>query len=109
MQPQIGLLLGSALFAILSASFGDISLLYLKVNFFQILRCFCKAIFCVPESLAFYRKLKITTLMFYLHLNEQKEEKKHTGLPHYNTPHFNTDFNITRSCLGSQMVIFLLF
>ena len=30
-----------------------------------------------------------------------------TGPPHYNTPHYNTDFSIT--CLGSQMVIFLLF
>ena len=32
-----------------------------------------------------------------------------TGLPHYNSPHYNTDFSVTRSCLGSQMVIFLLF
>ena len=32
-----------------------------------------------------------------------------TGLPHYNSPHYNTDFNITRSGLGSQMGIFLLF
>ena len=32
-----------------------------------------------------------------------------TGLPHYNTPHYNADFNITWSCLGSQMFIFLLF
>ena len=32
-----------------------------------------------------------------------------TGLPHYNTPHCNTDFNKTRSFLGSKMVIFLLF
>ena len=32
-----------------------------------------------------------------------------TGLPHYNSPRYNTDFDITRSCLGSQMVIFLLF
>ena len=42
-----------------------------------------------------------------------KKNKKHhiddTGQPHYNTPRYNTDFNITRSCLGSQMVIFLLF
>ena len=29
-----------------------------------------------------------------------------TGLPHYNSPHCNTDFITTRSCLGSQMVIF---
>ena len=32
-----------------------------------------------------------------------------TGLPHYNSPHYNTYFSITRSCLGSQRVIFLLF
>ena len=31
-----------------------------------------------------------------------------TGLPHYNSPHYNTDFNITRSGLGFQMIIFLL-
>ena len=35
--------------------------------------------------------------------------KTNTGLPLYNSPHYNTDFNITQSCLGSQMVIFLLF
>ena len=29
------------------------------------------------------------------------------GLPHYNIPRYNTDFNITQSCLGSQMVIFV--
>ena len=28
-------------------------------------------------------------------------------LPHYYTPHYNTDFSITGSCLESQMVIFL--
>ena len=32
-----------------------------------------------------------------------------TGLPQYNSPHYNTDFNITRSGLGSQMVGFLLY
>ena len=31
-----------------------------------------------------------------------------TGLPHYNSPHYNTVFDITRPCLGSQMFIFLL-
>ena len=31
-----------------------------------------------------------------------------TGLPHYNSLHYNTDFNITRSCIGSQMAIFLI-
>ena len=33
----------------------------------------------------------------------------YTGLPHYNSPHYNTDFGITQSSLGSQMVIYLLF
>ena len=32
-----------------------------------------------------------------------------TGLPHYNSPHYNTHFIITQSCLGPQMVIFPLF
>ena len=40
--------------------------------------------------------------MFHKHQSSFKFEG--TGLPHYNTPQYNTDFNITRSCLGSQMV-----
>ena len=59
--------------------------------------------------------LELASLMAQVRGNNCKLSTFHssrfyiTGLPHYNSPHYNTDFSITRSGLGSQMVIFLLY
>ena len=38
------------------------------------------------------------------HFYSHNSHSAYTGLPHYKTPHYNKDFNITRSCHGSHMV-----
>ena len=52
---------------------------------------------------------RIANTLFTRFIQNFSIDLQSTVLPHYNSPHYNKDFNITRSGIGSQMVIFLLY
>ena len=88
----------------------DNSQIHLKPTFNQC-QTAVTSIMCSVLAKRFYStRLEVslsTDTLLKQFIGQVKDEiLKCTGLPHYNSPHYNMDFITTRSCVDSQMVIF---